>query len=105
MPSQKVGFVHDIEHFGKKADERLSAQNAHGERKIDFLRVHQILFLLINRSDDKINCFWGTFRQSCDRDRDGERKGCVVQGMFFRPYGHIVVQREGAEPSGFSFFN
>jgi hypothetical protein len=28
MNSQKVGFVNDIEPFGKKADERLSVKNA-----------------------------------------------------------------------------
>jgi hypothetical protein len=28
MNSQKVGSVNDIEHFGKKEDERLSVKNA-----------------------------------------------------------------------------
>jgi hypothetical protein len=28
MNSQKVGFVNDIEHFGKKADESFSVKNA-----------------------------------------------------------------------------
>jgi hypothetical protein len=63
MNSQKVGFVNNIEHFGRSrviqrqkrklfegvspsfcilAEGLGSAQNAHGESKIDFLRVRQV---------------------------------------------------------------
>jgi len=42
--SQKVDFVNDIEHFGKKAPESFSVKNANcfGESKIDFLRDHLV---------------------------------------------------------------